>query len=415
MTIEAESIVGIAIAALGGAAVGLEREWSGHASGPEAHFAGIRTFTLLGGLAGVTGWFWILSLHAPAIVLLGGAAAVVVAAYTAGSRKHVDGTTEIAALVVLAAGYMAGSGYLVLASALFAITTLLLIEKSRLHAIVERIDDAGLRAGIRFAVMAVVMLPLLPRGPFGQLGGIRPRQLWLFVLLFSGLSFAGYLARRVVGSQRGYSVAGLIGGFISSTAVSFTFARTSRENPAASFPLALGVIAACTVMSLRVVLATAILRPPLAVALIPYLIAPFILGLIIVVYGFKQHEEDTNVELPSNPLQVSSALQMVVLFQLVLFVVNAVRSHWGEVGLLLSGAVLGFTDVDALTISMSKSADGQIPLAIAAKAIAIGVLSNTILKLLLGLVLGKARFRKLTSAWVSLIAVATAVSLAVLH
>lgn len=145
MTIESESIFGIVIAALGGAAVGLEREWSGHASGPDAHFAGIRTFTLLGGLAGVTGWFWTLNLHAPAIVLLGAAAAVVIAAYVAASRKHVDGTTEIAALIVLATGFMAGAEYLVLASALFAITALLLVEKSRLHAIVARIDDAGLR------------------------------------------------------------------------------------------------------------------------------------------------------------------------------------------------------------------------------------------------------------------------------
>jgi len=127
------------------------------------------------------------------------------------------------------------------------------------------------------------------------------------------------------------------------------------------------------------------------------------------------YTRDTSVELPSNPLQVSSALQMALLFQLVLFALYAVRSHWGDLGLLLSGAVLGFTDVDALTISMAKSADGQIPLAVAAEAVAIGVLSNTILKLLLGLVLGKAKFRKLASAWVSLIAVASAVSLAVLH
>src|SRR5215470_4303657 len=415
MTIESNSIFGIAIAALGGAAVGLEREWSGHASGPEAHFAGIRTFTLLGGLAGVMGWFWILNLYAPATVLLGGAAGMIVAAYVAASRRHVDGTTEIAALVVLAAGFMAGAGYLVLASALFAVTALLLVEKSRLHAIVARIDDAGLRAGIRFAVMAVVILPLLPRGPFGPFGGVRPRQLWLFVLLFSGLSFAGYLARRVAGNDRGYSVAGLIGGFISSTGVTFTFARTSRENPEASFPLALGVVSACTVMSLRVIVATAILRPALALALIPYLIAPFLVGLIIVVNGFKQKQEDATLEPPSNPLQVSSALQMVVLFQLVLFAVYAVRSHWGDVGLLLSGAVLGLSDVDALTISMAKSADGQIPVAIAAEAIAIGVLSNTVLKLLLGVALGKARFRKLTSSWVTALAIASAVSLVVLH
>ena len=89
---------------------------------------------------------------------------------------------------------------------------------------------------------------------------------------------------------------------------------------------------------------------------------------------------------------------MTGLFQIVLFAVYTVRSHWGDIGLLLSGAVLGLTDVDALTISMAKNADGQIPIAVAAEAIAIGVLSNTVLKLFLGLFLGKARFRKLASA-----------------
>jgi uncharacterized membrane protein (DUF4010 family) len=415
MPLDSQSAVGIVIAGLGGAAVGLEREWSGHASGPEAHFAGIRTFTLLGGLAGVAGWLWTHNLQPAAIVLLAGATALVVAAYAAASRRHVDGTTEVAAFIVLAAGLVAGTGHLVLASSLFAITTLLLVEKSRLHSIVARIDDAGLRAGVRFAVMAVVILPLLPTGPFGPLGGIRPRQLWLFVLLFSGLSFAGYVARRVIGSQRGYSVAGLLGGFISSTAVAFTFARTGRENQAASFPLALGVVAACTVMNLRVLVATAILRPSLAIALIPYLAAPLLVGSVIVLIGLMRQEEKTPVEAPSNPLQVVSALQMTVLFQIVLFAVYAVRSQWGDIGLLLSGAVLGLTDVDALTISMAKSAEGQTPIAVAAEAIAIGILSNTVLKLLLGLFLGRARFRKLASAWLTVIAIATAVSIIALR
>jgi len=277
MTLEYQNVVGIAIAALGGAAVGLEREWSGHAGGPEAHFAGIRTFTLLGGFAGISGWLWSLGFQPVAIVLLAGAIGLVVAAYVAASRRVIDGTTEVAALVVLSAGILAGTGYLVLASAITAITTLLLVEKSHLHAMIARIDNAGLRAGVRFAVMAVVILPLLPNGPYGPLGGIRPRQLWLFVLLFSGLSFVGYVARRVIGTERGYSIAGLLGGFVSSTAVTFGFARLSRQQSDFSFPLSVGVVAACSVMNLRVLTAAAILRPALAVSLIPYLAAPIVL------------------------------------------------------------------------------------------------------------------------------------------
>ena len=207
-------LAGLLIATLGGAAVGLERQWSGHALGPSARFAGIRTFTMLGAVGGLAGWLWLTGVTTLAAVLLGGGVAIVAAAYFAGSRRDIDGTTEVAALVVLAAGVLAGLGSVTLASGIFALVTLLLVEKSRLHALVGRLDDVGLRSGVRFGVMALVVLPLLPEGPYGPLGGVRPRELWMLVLFFSGLSFAGFVARRVVGPGRGYFVTGLLGGLI---------------------------------------------------------------------------------------------------------------------------------------------------------------------------------------------------------
>ena len=254
-------IARVLIAALGGAAVGLERQWSGHADGPAARFAGIRTFTMLGAIGGVSGVFWIAGVTAPAAILLSGAVAIVAAAYVVGSRQDIDGTTEAAALVVLAAGLLAGLGSVAPASGLIAILVLLLVEKSRLHSLVRRIDDVGLRSGVRFAVMALVVLPLLPEGPFGPFGGVRPRQLWLLVLFFSGLSFAGYVARRIVGTGHGYLVTGLLGGLISSTNVTFTFARTSRTEPALEGALALGAVGANAMVFPRLLLATTILNP----------------------------------------------------------------------------------------------------------------------------------------------------------
>jgi len=124
-------IIGLLIASLGGAAVGVERQWSGHAEGPRAHFAGIRTFTLLGAVGGFSGWLWMTGITAPAAILFGGGVALVAAAYVAGSRQDVDGTTEVAALVVLAAGFLAGMGLITVASGIVAMTTLLLVEKSR--------------------------------------------------------------------------------------------------------------------------------------------------------------------------------------------------------------------------------------------------------------------------------------------
>jgi uncharacterized membrane protein (DUF4010 family) len=405
--------LGILIAALGGAAVGLEREWSGHATGPGARFAGLRTFTLMGLLAGLGGWLWLNGLQILAVLLLGGCAALIVAAYIAASRVEVDGTTEVAALVVLGAGVVAGMHELRLASAMMAITTLLLAEKSKLHKIVARIDDASLRAAFRFAVMAVVILPILPAGPYGPLGGVRPRQLWVTVLFFSGLSFAGYLTRRAVGSQRGYPIAGMLGGLISSTNVTLSFARASRRETDAGLPLAFGVIGASAVMCVRVLVATAVLNLPVSVALLPYLVAPFVVAAAITCWGIRKGPTLNSVEMASsNPLQFTSALQMAALFQIVMFGVRWAQGVWGQSGVIFSAGVLGLTDVDALVVSMTR--DSGIPLAatVAARAIAVGVVANSLLKMAIGGFVGIKTFRIVVLSGLFAVALACAVSVA---
>ena len=416
MSPELASAAGIAAAALGGAAVGVERQWSGHASGPAARFAGVRTFTLLGGLGGLAGWLWSGHYELLAAVVLASAGALVVAAYVAASRHNVDGTTEVAALVVLAAGLMAGSDHLALASGVIALTDVILLEKSRLHAIVARLDDAELRAGARFAVMAVVILPLLPVGPYGPLGGVRPRELWALVLLFAGLNFAGYIARRTIGAQRGYPVTGLLGGFISSTSVTWTFARVSRGARAPATALAAGVMAASAMMFLRVLLATAILNWALAAMLVPYLVAPFAVGAFVSIAGARGvAKEEPRATTAENPLQFWAALQMATLFQIVLFAVYFARDLWGGKGLLVSGAVLGLTDVDALTLAMARSTAHDVAGSAAAQAVAIGMLTNTLLKLGLALAIGRARFRRLAGGSLAAMAAAAAASIALLR
>lgn len=388
--------LGILVAALGGLAVGIERQWSGHATGPQARFGGIRTFTLFGGIAGIAGWLWMNQLHALAVVLLGASCALVVAAYVAASHKDIEATTEVSALIVLGAGVLAGTGRLTLASGIIAVTFLILLEKSRLHAAVARLEDEELRAAARFAVMAVAVLPLLPQGPYGPWGGVRPRELWMLVLFFSGLSFAGYIARRAVGATYGYPVAGLLGGIVSSTSVTLTFARASRGAEDVRIPLAYGVIAACTVMYLRVEVSSLVLNPALARALVLYLVPPFVVGALILVTGLRHtQDEHPAIEAPRNPLQVGAALQMAAMFQIVLFAVNLIRQSWGDTGVIASGAVLGLTDMDALTISMARAAAAEVPVDVAAKAVATGILANTVLKLALALALGRAQFRRL--------------------
>lgn len=407
MTPEAQGVIGIAIAALGGMAIGVERQWSGHALGPKAHFGGVRTFTLLGAFAGMAGWFWALGAVSLAAVFAAAGAALVIAAYATTSDR--DATTEVAALVVIAAGVLAGAGYHALASGVVAVTALLLIEKSRLHAAVAHIDDAGLRAAIRFAVMAIVVLPLLPEGPFGPLGGIRPRQLWILVLFFSGLSFLGYLARRFVGERQGFALAGLLGGLVSSTSVVLTFSRASRDKPRTA--LAFGILAACSVMYGRVLVATAVLNFDLMVALLPYLAAPFLVAIAFALLGLRRSKAgDGKPDAATNPLGLKSALQLAALFQVVLFAVHGAREVWGDLGLVVSGAILGLADMDALTISMSRSAAEPSMLSVAAQAIAMGVLSNTIFKMAVTLLIGRGAVQTLAAAGLASAAIASAAS-----
>jgi len=140
-----EQIASLLVAAVGGAAIGVERERSSRPGNDHALFAGVRTFTLLGGLGGAAGLLWALGFAPLATVLLAGPAALIVAAYILASRKDIGSTTEMAAFVVLAAGVFAGSGHWRIASGIIAITAVLLAEKSQLHGWVERVPEKGVR------------------------------------------------------------------------------------------------------------------------------------------------------------------------------------------------------------------------------------------------------------------------------
>ncbi len=404
MPFDTAALWNLAIAALGGMAVGIERQWSGHAAGPRARFAGLRTFTMLGLVAGLCGWLWTAGLAGPAMIVLAGLGALVVVAYHAASKTDVDGTTEVAAFVVMAAGVLAGAGSDRVASGIIAITLLLLLEKRQLHALVRKLDVVELRAAARFMVMAIVVLPILPEGPYGPLGGVRPRQLWAMVLFFSGLSFLGHLARRATGPGRGYALAGTLGGIVSSTSVALTFSRLSRVHPRLARPLAAGVLGANAMLFPRVLIATTVLSPPTAAALWPAFIAPVAVAVALALTGLREQASHEPAPPERNPLQIWAALQMAGLFQLVLFGLALATANFGLQGLLGSAAILGLTDVDALTMSISRAAAGGTATAAeAATAITLGIFVNTLVKLVLALVVGRGAYRAYAAVGLALI------------
>ncbi len=395
-------------------AVGVEREWSGHATGPQARFAGVRTFFLLGAIGGVAGW--LLDTGAPLVAaafLLATGGLIVGAYLTAAGRgaQAIDGTTETAAVLVLAVGLLAGMGSLRIASGAATVIVLVLGEKDVIRKFISRIGHEEMRAALQFAVLALVVLPLLPAGPIERLGGMQPRQLWAVVLLFSGLNFAGYIARRILGDSRGYQAMGALGGLVSSTLVTLTFSRQSRREPGNAIALAVGTVAACTVVIPRVLGITLILNPALfprtALGLLPTLAA----GVLLILLGFRHLRGGAPQETPPaprNPLQLRTAVIMALAFQVVLILLGLVTKRFGESGVLASAAVLGLTDMDALTFGMNRLAQSPELVSIAALAIVLGVTVNGAFKAGMSGVLGGSTYRRWTLPALSLLTAAGA-------
>jgi uncharacterized membrane protein (DUF4010 family) len=389
----------LGVAGASGLVVGAEREWSGHAAGRQARFAGVRTFLLIGLLGGVAGWLTTLGHTLLAALILAAGAAMTIAAYWQAVRRRgssLDGTTEAAALMVLALGVLAGLGHLLLSIAGTAVVTLALGEKQAIHRLVHRIGEQEMRAALQFGVLALVVLPLLPVGPFGPFGGVRPRLLWTVVLIFSGLNFFGYLARKGIGAERGIVVAGMVGGLFSSTGVTLSYARTSRDEPAMGHALAVGVAAACTVLFVRVTIACLLIDPRTMLALAPYLIAPALAAALTVGPWLRPVSGRPRPARPdslTNPLGLRSAVQMAIALQVVLTAFQLVRQLGGPTAILPSAAILGLTDVDALTLAMTQFAASGGDAALAGKAIGVGIVANTVLKMALGLVVGRGSFR----------------------
>jgi uncharacterized membrane protein (DUF4010 family) len=271
---------------------------------------------------------------------------------------------------------------------------LLLIEKSWLHALADRIGVIELEAAAQFAAMALIVLPLLPAENYGPRGVLNLRSVWTLVLVFSGISFAGYLARKAMGAKIGWVLTGLIGGLVSSTQVALSFSRDSRGRPESHFPLFGGVMAATAVSMLRVCLLCLLLRPALATATFVYIAAPLSIAVLFALYSLRRPSSEGASLEERNPLRVFAAVYLSLIFVAAQYLTTFARAWFGNAGLIGSATLLGSFDIDALVASLAPIVRQGMQTAESARVLTFGILGNTAVKFAVTLIWGKGTFRR---------------------
>ena len=409
-----------AAALLIGALIGLEREFVQQRSG-EQEFGGIRTFALISLLGAVAAF--LTDQYGPLIFLAVylGLILLLWASLLASSMRGVEEgiTTEVTALLVPLFGAMMIWNQPAVAAALGVITALILALKPRLHGAARRMSAEDLRATLEFSIITAVVLPLLPNEGFGPFGVLNPFQIWLLVVFISGIGFLGYVLMKYLGPERGIGITGLLGGLVSSTATTLSFAGRSKTNAGLSTVLAQGILLASCVMFPRVLIEVAVVNPALVRQVVVPLATMLIAG-VIAVYILRRRgraEEKADhggVEL-SNPLRLKTAITFGLVFAVVLVAVEAANEYFGSAGVYIASILAGITDVDSITLSVSNlSLKGLLDPRVAAIAIILATIMNTIAKAVMAMVLGTPRLRRLVSRAFGLVVLAGLISGAVI-
>lgn len=364
-----------------GLLIGLERERS-----PAAK-AGLRTFALVA-LFGTVAAMLSEEIATP-WVLTGGLLVIglmIIAAYWHEREANADpGTTTVAAVVVCyGLGAMIWHGHSALAVMLAIVTTLLLYFKAELRGMTQNFSRRDLTSILQFAVLSFIILPILPDQNFGPYDALNPRQIWLMVVLVSGVSLAGYVALRFVGQRYGVALLGIFGGLASSTATTLVYARRSNESEGLGRLAVVVILLANLVVLVRLCIVSAVIAPALLPQLLPVLGSGLALGLATAAFWWYQLRQQSDVPIPevSNPTELRTAIGFGLLYAVVLFFAAWLSDIAGSGGLYVVALVSGLTDVDAITLSSLRLFGlGKLPALDVVTAIGLGIIANIGFKL----------------------------------
>jgi uncharacterized membrane protein (DUF4010 family) len=340
-------VVALAIGLL----MGLERERN-----PAAK-AGLRTFALTA-LLGVLAAHLATAIGAPwliavGLLLVGG---MMIAAYLR-SPQQPDGdpgTTTVAALMLCyGLGVLVWHEEIQLAVMLGIAATMLLYFKPELRGLSQHMSRRDLLSVLQFAVLALIVLPLLPNRNYGPYGALNPHQIWWMVVLIAGVGLAGYAALRLVGQQRGAVMLGLLGGLVSSTATTLTFSRHARASSEMMPVAVIVIVLANLVVLVRLGVLAAVLAPGVLAQLAPVLAGGLVAGGLGAAYGVRRLRPQGSLPALAmgNPTELRTALGFGLIYAVVLLAAAGLSDWLGNRGLYAVALVSGLTDVDAITLS----------------------------------------------------------------
>lgn len=400
-----------------GLVIGLEREFS--SSNQKEIFAGLRslsivallgfTFALLNFL--VHPWLFIIGLISVVVI-------VSVSFWITASKGEIGSTTEFATIFTYLLGGLTLLGQIELSLALTVILVVLLSLKIKFKNIVGQINQIELSAFIRFVVIALLILPFLPNQNFGPFDVINPREIGWIIVLTSGIGFIGYILMKFMGANKGILLTGIFGGLVSSTVVTWTFSKKSKETPALSSNYAVGIFAAAIIMVVRVFIWVFIFNKDMlaGLALPLSIILITTLGTTFYFYKKQNAKEPFKDTLPlGEPLNIKDAIFFGVLYTGILILVSYASSEYGAKGIYISSAISALTDIDAIAISVSKLGGTTINFLTAQNAILLATLANTIVKIGIALYAGSKNMKKYILAGYGLIFIAGIVGFLILN
>lgn len=384
--------LGVALAL--GTLIGLERERKNQLSGRTDSYGGIRTYALIALLGALS---YIISAYSGAffVVVSAGLIALLIVGYVLSNRHgHSLGmTSEVASILVYVIGVLSAMKMYLLATSVALIVLLILFFKEPLHKLARKLKDKELISTLEFMIIAFVVLPLLPNQAFGPYDFFNPYLVWLMVVFISGISFVSYVAIKWFGARRGILATGFLAGFISTTALAFSFAGESRKNGRIVNPYVLAMVVAGSAMFFRILIEVAVINSDLVGMLVPSIVTMGLVGLAAGIFLFwRTRNEEESIQQGAiklkSPFSLWPALKFGVFFAIILFISKFAAATMGDKGLYLTSFFSGLLDVDAITISMSNLAGTEITRESAVIAITIAAMTNTLAKGMIFLVFG---------------------------